>query len=281
MVTIIADTTTSLPLEALQILGIPTLPQIIIFGEKEYRDDGELDTETFLRLLKSSPVLPKTSAPSPDLYKPLFSKYAASGNSVIVITPSSDVSGTYRAATVAREDFPGADIRVIDSRTIASGLGSLVLKAHEWANSGLSADEVEKRVVALAARQKVYFLVDTLEYLYKGGRIGGAAAMLGSLLQMKPILTVKAGRVDSADKQQTKKKAVAKMLQMVLEDCPRDGTGMVTVMHCDAEEDAREICQRLEEQLGIRDIPIYILPSAIVVHAGPKALAVSYFTAEK
>ncbi len=280
MVTIIADTTTSLPLDALVVLGIPTLPQIIIFGDKEYRDDSELDTETFLKLLKASPVLPKTSAPSPDLYRPLFNKYTGNGNTVIVITPSADVSGTFRAATVAREEFPKADIRVIDSRTIASGLGSIVLKAHEWAMAGVSADEIEKKVIDLSAHQKVYFMVDTLEYLYKGGRIGGAAALLGSLLQMKPILTVKDGRVESADKQQTKKKAITRMINLVMEDCPRDGSGMVTVMHCDAEEDARDICVSLEEQLGIHDIPIYILPSAIVVHAGPKALAVSYFTAQ-
>jgi len=197
---------------------------------------------------------------------------------VLVITPSADVSGTYRAATVARDEFPTADIRVIDSRTIASGLGSIVLKAHEWAMAGISADEIEKRVIELSAHQRVFFMVDTLEYLYKGGRIGGAAALLGSILQMKPILTIKDGRVDSADKQQTKKKAITKMINMVLEDCPTDGSGMVTVMHCDAEEDARDICLRLEDQLGIHDIPIYILPSAIVVHAGPKALAVSYFT---
>lgn len=270
MVTIIADTTSSLPLETLKALGIPTLPQFIIFGDKQYQDDTELDTATFLQKLKASPSLPKTSAPSPDLYRPLYKKYAENGESVIVFTPSEDVSGTYRGAVVALDDFPGADIRVIDSRTVASGLGSLVLQAHQWAKQGLDSAEIEKRVRELTKRQKVYFMVDTLEFLHKGGRIGGAAALIGSILQVKPILTIKDGRVDTADKQQTKKKAIAKMIELVKADCPQNASALVSVMHCDAEGDAQDIKSRLEQELGIQDIPIYLLPAAILVHVGQK-----------
>ncbi|MBA4421464.1 MAG: hypothetical protein C0391_10000 [Anaerolinea sp.] len=197
---------------------------------------------------------------------------------MIVITPTEAVSGTYRGAVVALDDFPDADIRVIDSRTVASGLGSLVLQAHQWAKQGLDSAEIEKRVHELAKRQKVYFMVDTLEFLHKGGRIGGAAALIGSILQVKPILSIKDGRVDTADKQQTKKKAIAKMIDLVIADCPRDASALISVMHCDAEEDAEDIKMRLKEELGIQGIPIYLLPSAILVHVGPKALAVSYFT---
>jgi DegV family protein with EDD domain len=279
MVTIFADTTSSLPLDMLKSLGIPTLPQFVIFGTKQYQDDGEMDTTHFLQMLKSSPSLPKTSAPSPDLYRPLYKKYTENGGSVIVIAPSEDVSGTYRGAMVAKEDFPDADIRVIDTRTIASGLGSIVLKANEWATQGMNADEIEKRVRELCKRQKVFFMVDTLDYLYKGGRIGGASHLFGSILQIKPILTVKDGKVDTADKQQTKKKAIAKIISLVKADCAKDGSAMVSVMHCDALLDAEELKLRLQQELNVLDIPIYLLPSAIVVHAGPKALAVSYFTA--
>ena len=137
---------------------------------------------------------------------------------MIVITPTEAVSGTYRGAVLALDDFPDADIRVIDSRTVASGLGSLVLQAHQWAKQGLDSAEIEKRVHGLAKQQKVYFMVDTLEFLHKGGRIGGAAALIGSILQVKPILTIKDGRVDTADKQQTKKKAIAELIDLVIAD---------------------------------------------------------------
>lgn len=280
MVTIFSDTTSSLPKKVFDDLGIPLLPQIIIFGEEQYRDDTELDTASFLKKLKNSTTLPKTSAPPPDLYHPLYKKYLDRGDSVIVITPSADVSGTYRAAMIAAEDFPGAPIHVIDARTIAGGLGSIVLEAHKLAVSGASTDQVIALINDLVARQKVYFLVDTLDYLYKGGRIGGASHLIGSILQVKPILTEKDGRVDTADKQQTKKKALAKIIQLISQDCPRDASAMVTVMHIDAEDEALDLKKTLENELGITDIPVYLLPSAIVVHAGPKALAISYFTSK-
>lgn len=280
MVTIVADTTSSLPKTRFAELGIPLLPQIIIFGEKEYRDDTELDTNAFLQKLRASDTLPKTAAPAPALYAPIYKKYTEDGNSVIVIVPSAEVSGTFRAATVAAEDFPHADIRVIDSRTVAGGLGMIVLQAQKWAHQGLDVDEVERRILNLAGREHVYFLVDTLEYLRKGGRIGGAQAMVGSILQVKPILTIKNGKAEPADSQRTKKKALARLIDIVAADCPRDQSSLISVMHCDAETEAQDLKNKLAETLGILDIPIYELPPAIVVHVGPKALAISYFLKE-
>lgn len=280
MVTIVADTTSSLPKTRFKELGIPLLPQIIIFGDKEYRDDTELDTQAFLEKLRSSDVLPKTAAPSPALYAPIYNKYTQDNGTVIVIVPSAEVSGTYRAATVAAEDFPKADIRVIDTRTVAGGLGSIVLQAKKWADEGLSADDVENKIRNLCSREHVYFLVDTLEYLRKGGRIGGAQALVGSILQVKPILTIKNGKAEPADSQRTKKKALARLMEIVCADCPRHSSAFVSVMHCDAEDEAVELKNQLESLLGISDIPIYELPPAIVVHVGPKALAVSYFSKE-
>lgn len=278
MVTIVADTTSSLPKTKFPELGIPLLPQIIVFGDKEYRDDTELDTAGFLQKLRASPELPKTAAPAPALYAPIYKKYTENGGSVIVIVPSSEVSGTFRSATIAAEDFPGADIRVIDSRTVAGGLGMIVLQANIWAKQGLDASEIEQRVRDLASREHVYFLVDTLEYLRKGGRIGGAQAMVGSILQVKPILTIKNGKAEPADSQRTKKKALARMIEIVETDCPRNISSLVSVMHCDAESEAIDLRSQLQDCLGVSDIPIYELPPAIVVHVGPKALAISYFT---
>ncbi len=280
MVTIVADTTSSLPKTKFPELGIPLLPQIIIFGDKEYRDDTEMDSAAFMLKLRSSDVLPKTAAPAPALYTPIYKKYTENGGSVIVIVPSAEVSGTFRSASVAAEDFPDADIRVIDSRTVAGGLGSLVLQAHSWAQQGLDSAEVEQKVKNLASREHVYFLVDTLEYLRKGGRIGGAQAMVGSILQVKPILTIKNGKAEPVESQRTKKKALARLIDIVCTDCPRNMSALVSVMHCEAEADARDLKNQLEEMLGITDIPIYELPPAIIVHVGPKALAVSFFVKE-
>ncbi len=200
MVTIVADTTSSIPVAQAEELGIPYIPQIIVFGNETYRDDTEMDSQTFLKRLRESTSLPKTAAPPPAFYHPIYEKYTQDGNTVIVLTPSAEVSGTYRSAEVAAADFPGRDIRIVDTRTIGSGLASIVLEAHRWAKEGLDADTIIERVKDMSRRERVYFVVDTLEYLYKGGRIGGAKMLVGSLLQVKPILQFKNGRTEPVER---------------------------------------------------------------------------------
>ncbi|MBE3068313.1 MAG: DegV family EDD domain-containing protein [Chloroflexi bacterium] len=146
MVKIVADTTSGLSREMLKLLGIPLIPQIVVFGEKSYRDDTELDTASFLAKLKASKELPKTAAPAPALYNPIYADAKQIGESVIVIAPSAKLSGTVRAAMVAAQDFVGADVRVVDSLTIAGNLASLVLMADAWAKSGLDADTIVSRL---------------------------------------------------------------------------------------------------------------------------------------
>ncbi len=278
MITIIADTTCSIPQPELKRLGIPYLPQIIVFGDQQYRDDTEIDTAQFLTKLRASSTLPKTAAPAPALYNPIYKRELDAGNTVIVLTPSGEISGTTRSAIVAAEDFPGADIRIIDTRTVAGGLGSLVLQAYQWAKDGMDADTLEKKVKELASRQKVYFVVDTLDYLYKGGRIGGASALVGSILQVKPILTLKNGRAEAAETQRTKKRALARIVEIVEQECPHNDSGLLTISQCDAEEDAKALASEFSRVTSIKEIPIYEVPPAIVVHAGPKVMAISFFT---
>ena len=280
MIKIITDTTSGLPLELAQAHDIPVLPQIIIFGEETYRDDTEMDTRMFLQKLRASPTLPKTAAPPPALYNPIFERLLAEGyRTIICLHPSSELSGTVRSALTAAQDFPGADIRVVDTRTIAAPLATVVLLAARWAREGVDADTIIARVQDMLARQRVYFVVDTLEYLHRGGRIGGAQALLGGLLQVKPILTLRDGRVEPFEQQRTQKRALARLRELVLEECPPTPESYLAVMHADAEATARELAADFSAQLGIPDIPIYELPPAIVTHAGPGVLAVSYFVA--
>lgn len=281
MIKIIADTTAGLPVEQARALGIPYLPQIIIFGEESYRDDSEIDTETFVKKLKASSTLPKTAAPAPEFYHPYYEKFGGKGNTIIVITPSKELSGTFRGAEVGAQQFPDSDIRIIDSLTIAGGLGTLVLCANDWANQGLNADEIVMKIEKMASREKVLFLVDTLEYLYKGGRIGGAKALFGSILQVKPILTLKEGRTEPVESQRTKKRALARLKEIIETECPRGPEGHLCVMYGETDVEAKEFAAELSSATGIKDIPLFRLPPAILVHAGPGALAVSFFTAEK
>jgi len=278
MIKIIADTTSTLSLEEAHLLGVPYLPQIVVFGEKTYRDDIEIDDETFLKKLRASPALPKTAAPPPAMYNDIFQIYAAEGATMIVLTPSAELSGTYRSAVVAAQDFPSADIRIIDTHSVGSGLGNIVRSACRWVNQGLSADDIVASVKALCLKEKIYFYVDTLEYLHKGGRIGGAQALLGSVMQVKPILTLRNGRAEQFDKQRTKRRALARLQEVVISECPASADCMLSIMQSDALTDSRDLAESFKSQLGIQAISIVSLPPAIIVHAGPGTIAVSFFT---
>jgi DegV family protein with EDD domain len=279
MVRIVADTTCGLPRNIFTSLGIPLIPQIVCFGEDSYRDDTELDTDTFLRKLKASKDLPKTAAPPPQLYYPIFKQAIKDGEGVMVVAPSGKVSGTVRSAEVAAQDFPRLKISVVDTKTIAGNLGSLVLIAHAMARQGREMVEIEKHINELIPRGRIYFLVNTLEYLQKGGRIGGAKALVGELLQVKPILCVREGQVEPFEQQRTKKRALARLVEIIEEECPKSQEAHLCVMQADAQEEAETLATDLKRRMDLTQIPIYELPPAIVVHAGPGALAVGFFEA--
>jgi DegV family protein with EDD domain len=277
MTLIVADTTCGLPHELLKERGIPLIPQVVIFGDESFHDDTELDTAAFLEKLKASAALPKTAAPEPPLYHPVFRLAQERGESVVVVAPTSKASGTFRSAETAMQDFPQVDIRVVDTMTIAGNLGSLVLMADQWAKAGANADEIVNCLTERIPHGRIYFLVDTLEYLQKGGRIGGAKALVGELLQVKPILTMRDGQVEAFEQQRTKKRALSRLIEIVKEQCSKTDDAYLCVMQADALEEAREFVSRLQAEMGEREIPIYELPPAIVVHAGPGALAVGFF----
>lgn len=279
MTKIVGDTTSGLPLDRAAWLGIPMIPQLVIFGEQTFRDDTELTSAEFLEKLKTASSLPKTAAPPPPLYNPIFEAAAKKGETVIVIAPTGKMSGTVRSAETAKADFPNADIRIIDTLSIAGCLGSLLLAAQEMVQKGKSADEIEAYVRGQIPLARTYFVVDTLEYLQKGGRIGAAKALLGELLQMKPILQIKDGEAAPFEQERTKKRATARLIEIACEQAAGSPNPHLCVMHIDAEDEANAICAELSSRLKIEKIPVYVLPPAIVTHAGPKALAVGFFVA--
>ena len=277
MTIIVADTTCGLPRDMLAQRGILLIPQIVIFGEDSFHDDKDMDTATFLQKLKASKMLPKTSAPEPRLYYPIFKQAEEDGESVIVVAPTSKASGTARSAQTAALEFPKLDIRVVDTQTISCNLGSLVLLADDMAKAGESADEITAKLNDMIPRGRIYFLVDTLEYLAKGGRIGGAKRLLAELLEIKPILQVKNGQVEAFEQQRTKKRALARLVEVVAEQCKGGEDAHLCALQVEAQEEAQALVTELKSRVDVPEIPIYRLPPAIVVHAGPKALGVGFF----
>jgi DegV family protein with EDD domain len=277
MVHIITDTLAGLPAETARRYNIPVIPQVIIFGTDSYLEGVEMDNATFMQRLKASRELPKTAAPPPELFVKEFQRLVPGGKPILCIHPSAEVSGTVRSATVAARDFPDADIRVIDTRLIGSPMATMVTLAAEWAEAGHDADSIEARLRDLTPRCRIYFLVATLGYLAKGGRIGGAAALLGSVLQVKPILTFRDGQVNQFERERTQKRAEARLKELVLDQIARDGSGHLSVMHAGVPEQGQALADELGARLGLTHVPILDVPPAIVTHGGPGILGVGFF----
>ncbi len=277
-VRIVTDTTAVLPQEYIAAHPIEVVPQVILFGEESYLEDAEISYAEFIRRLKASAQLPKTAAPPPGLMIEAYRRQLAQARTIISIHPSVEVSGTVRSAQIAKEEaFPNADIRILDTRAIAGNLATLVMLAVAWAESGVSADEIMARLRATIPRGRTYFLVATLEYLQKGGRIGGAAALVGSALQIKPILEIRDGRVEALEKVRTHKHAFERVKELVAEQCPRAPESHLCVMQADALEMAQRLAGELGAALRLGHIPIYNLGASITTHGGPGTLAVGFF----
>jgi DegV family protein with EDD domain len=275
---IVTDTTAALPADYVRAHPIEVVPQVVLFGEESFLEDVELSYPEFIRRLKSSAALPKTAAPPPGEMVKAYRRQLAEARTVLSIHPSTDVSGTVRSALTAKEEsFPGADIRILDTRTIAGNLATLVMLAVDWAERGVEAGEIMNRLQAMIPRARTYFLVATLEYLQKGGRIGGAAALIGGALQIKPILEIRDGHVEPKERVRTQHRALERLKEIVVAECPRSPDAHLCVMHADALIDAQRLAADLKSALGVEHVPIYNVGASITTHAGPGTLAVGFF----
>jgi DegV family protein with EDD domain len=278
MIKIIADTTCSIPVEKLKALGVDFVPQIITFGDVSYRDDYELSTSAFLEKLSVAKNLPGTAAPPPALYNPIYERILNDGDIALVLAPSAKLSGTFRSATVAADEYNSDRIHIIDTKTIAGNLGTIVLKAKVWADQGISISELIERIEDLSARDQTYFLVPTMEYLHKGGRIGGAAKLIGTLLQIVPILTLRDGGIEVYDKVRSLKQATSNLVELNTSICENNPEAYLTIGQGDSQLLLDKISNQLQDRLELAEIPSYIAPPAIIVHAGPGLVATSCFS---
>jgi DegV family protein with EDD domain len=215
-VRIVTDSACDLTDEEATSLGIEVVPLSIRFGSDEYEDRTELSAQDFYEKMDQRSELPETAAPSPGKFEAAFRRQAEAGaDAVVCINLSSDLSATMAAAENAARAIDDIDVRVVDSKSITAGLGTQVLLAAQRAADGASADEVVALVEDLRSRTHVLGCLDTLENLKKGGRIGGAQAMLGSLLSIKPMIDISTGVVEEAGKHRTRKKSLEALREKV------------------------------------------------------------------
>jgi len=277
MTKIITDTTACLSQTIQDEYEIPVIPQMIHFGEESFIEGVDIDTFSFLDKLNASKELPKTSAPPPDMFSSIFAAHQDPTEPIFCIHPSSDLSGNVRSAETAMLNFPELNISIIDTRLMASLQGTVVHQAALWNRNGVPAPELHQRIIDLSGRGRIFFLVATLDYLARGGRIGSASALLGNALQVKPILTLSDGKVEPHSKERTFKKAIEKIKSLVSDEYPRNKEGYLSIMHADNQAQAEELASYFTNQLNIPEPLISFLPPAIITHAGPGSIAVGYF----
>ena len=216
-VRIVTDSSCDLPQGMADALGIRIVPLSIRFGDTEYIDRTTITATEFWSKCAASPTLPETAAPSPGQFEETYRSLAAEGaTAIVVVSLSSDLSATMQSAELAaRAVTPGIDVRIVDSRNASMGLGLTVLACAELAATGASVDEVVARAQSVIPRTRVFAALDTLDNLKKGGRIGGAKAMLATVMSIKPLISITNGLVAEAGKQRTRSKALAHLVDIL------------------------------------------------------------------
>jgi DegV family protein with EDD domain len=278
-VRLVTDSTADIPQEICLSLGIEVVPLKVHFGNDTYRDGVSLHADHFYELLAQSSVLPTTSQPSPVDFIEMYRKINAEPDvKIISIHISSELSGTYQSAVLAKSLLnENADITTIDSRSASYGMGGIVVAAAEAAKQGKSKEEILTLIRKLTEQSRLYFLVDTLEYLQKGGRIGKAAALLGSLLKIKPILSLEEGEAVSIEKVRGNKAAVNRIIELFKQTEIAASKVRVMIAHSNAPEAAEHLGALIQENFQLSSLSYTAIGPVIGTHVGPGTVAVFMF----
>ena len=277
---IVTDSTSYIPKEFINKYDISVVSLNVIMNGKSIREI-DLDNETFYRQMEESTEIPSSSQPSPDEIYNTFENIIKEGNSIVGIFISSDMSGTISSANLIKnmllEKYPTAHIEIIDSRSNCMQMGYVAIEAAKAAAAGKSMEEVINVCTSVINNSRFLFTPDTLDYLKKGGRIGGASALLGTLFQIKPILTVCDGKTTVFTKVRTKKKALDTLVNTLVNDIQGKELGGVIVHHINCQDEGLSLAKKIKEQLGV-DVKIDTIGPIIGLHVGPGSIGVAYFT---
>ncbi|SET53119.1 EDD domain protein, DegV family [Natronincola peptidivorans] len=279
---ILTDSTSYIDESLRNTLDINIVPLSVEFPEHTFKET-DIDNESFYKMMKEKGI-PKSSQPSVgDLYNEM-EKIVQQGDDLICIFLSSKMSGTYATANMAKDmiinNYPGANLEIIDSQSNCMQLGFAAIAAAKAAKEDKALSKVKKTALEMMKKSRFLFVPHNLEYLEKGGRIGKANAIIGNLLKIIPILTVEDGITTIFTKVRTKKKAVATIIEQVLNDIKTFGSGEIIVHHINCIDEAKKVVSQLKEKVNV-EIRIQEIGPVIGLHVGPGALGIAYYTKEE
>jgi len=270
-VAVVVDSTADIPPAIRDELGIEVVPLSILFGKQSYLDGVEMSSDEFYRRLVEGNVHPTSSQPSPGAFAEVYQRLAKQHEGIISIHLGSKLSGTVRSAQQAAEVVPDVPIRVIDSGSVSLGFGFLGIDAAEQARAGKDLDQIAAYVEQRVSQIRLWAVLDTLEYLRRGGRIGRAGALLGTLLNVKPLIEIR-GEVLPSERVRTHRKAIARMVELASGQAPYEH---LAVLHSTSPHLADELADQLGSIHPRADILVSQLTGVIGVHGGPGVLGVT------
>jgi DegV family protein with EDD domain len=279
-VAIVSDSTATIPLELLNHhKPIYTVPLQVIWKNHIYRDGIDITSDDFYKRLVVEKELPTTSQTTPETFRALYGQLLDEGYDILSIHISARLSGTLDSAIQAKANFPGAKIELLDSETTSMAMGFQVLTAARAASQGASLEECKTLAERSRENSGVYFVVNTLEYLRRGGRIGGAAAFLGSALNLKPILELRNGRIEAVERVRTLNKALDRLLDLFEAKVNKRTPVRIAALHATTPNEAAELLDRARSRFGTSDVSeavISTISPVLGTHVGPGCLGIAF-----
>jgi len=275
-VAIVTDSSPYIPDEIIQENKIHVVPLTVIWGEENYYDGVDITPVEFYERLDKAKVMPSTSQPSVADFEVLFRKLHQEGYDILAVLISEDLSGTISSATQAKKLLPDANIEIVNSETLVMALGFQVLAAARAANQGASLDECKRLAEDAKNRCGVVFVLDTLEFLHRGGRIGTAKRFMGTLLNVKPVLAIENGVIVPLDSVRTQKKALATIIDLIEERTKGKKNIRLATLHANCPELARSVLDEAAQRIPNVESVFSELSPVVGTHAGPGAVGLAY-----
>jgi DegV family protein with EDD domain len=275
-IAIVTDSTAYIPKDLLANHQITVAPQVLIWGNETLRDGVDIQPEEFYNRLNKTTVMPSTSQATIGAFKEIFSSLMDEGKQILALLVSAKLSGTIDSAVQAREMLPGATIEIVDTQTTAMAMGFQVLAVARAAESGASLAECKALAEKAGQHVGVVFAVDTLEFLHRGGRIGGGSRFLGTALNIKPILEVTGGRVEAIERVRTRSKSLNRLVEIIEERIGGRKPVRLATLHANAPEDARMLLDMANARLNATESIISEVSPVVGTHAGPGTVGLAF-----
>ncbi len=277
-IALVTDSTAYMPPELVKKYNISVAPQIVIWGDQTYKDGIDIDSREFFTRLKTAKEMPTTAQVSVVSFQEIFQDLVSKGFEVLALLISTKLSGTIQSAVQAKElmNSAGEKVHIVDSQSVAMALGFQAIAVARAIEQGANLKEAITLAEKLHEHTGVFFAVDTLEFLHRGGRIGGAQRFIGTMLNMKPILAIQEGRVEGIERIRTKAKAHDRILELTIEKVNQRSPVHLATLHANAMEDARALLTRAEQALNPAESFLTEVSPTVGTHAGPGTVGLAF-----